>query len=112
MAPYFFVGDGAFPLSTGMMKPFSGTKDTAKTDRDCRHNCRFYFSSHPSKMADSGIYCEENGLWRQDVQHQLKSVDQSRGGHRRYNPSAIGVRDDLMTFVSTVGSVPWQDDLI
>lgn len=78
------------------------------------HNFLIEFSSPdraPCHMADQGLGNENNGRWREEVLVPLKSV-RSRGGARRYTQSAATVRDNLKTYVNTVGKVSWQDNYL
>lgn len=77
------------------------------------HNFLIEFSppdTHPAMMADHGRGNEENGLWRAEVPNPLKPIRPGRGGAR--NQFAQKIREDLMSYVNTVGRVPWQDDYL
>jgi hypothetical protein len=62
-------------------------------------------------MADTGYGFERNGEWRNQVARPLQPINPARGGNRNCT-AANRVRDDLMTYVNTVGKVPWQNDFI
>jgi hypothetical protein len=77
------------------------------------HNFLIEFSPterHPARLADTGFGNVNNGLWRNEVINPLASLQPQRGGARI--PSVFKIRDNLMTYLSTVGSVPWQDNFI
>lgn len=48
-----------------------------------------------------------NGVWRDDPSNAMRGI---RGSNARNPPaSAIDVRDHLMEYFNTIGSVAWQD---
>lgn len=65
----------------------------------------------PSKFVDweDGDHNMQPGMWRQEVSHNLRSVQPSRNFHILGGSNALRIRDTICRFVNTEGQLSWME---
>jgi len=73
-----------------------------------RNPARLADDQNPDLPADQ----QENGIWRREIRQPLQQVQMRRAHASKNKKAAEEMREKIIQYFNTVGSVPWQNRMI